>query len=160
MEAVELTRLKQAYTLLGVLPDSSALGIRRAYGRQARTWRSDRWPEGSPQRERAVARLQELKQAFRLIRHAPLRYHVESPGVPARAGRPGPRHSAPVTNWFEWIVRFACGAAFGLLVLVLHCLVELSTAILICVPLATGLGSALLGDRFWHTILRSMLWWA
>ncbi len=160
MEAVELARLKQAYALLGVLPDSSALAIRRAFGMQARRRRPSRFPEGSPQRARAAEEIARLREAFRFVRHAPLRFHAETPGVAPRAGRRGPKRSAPAPDWLEWLVRFAAGAAFGLFVLVFHLLLPLPLPVLVCVPLATGLGSVLGGDRFWHAVLRSALWWA
>jgi hypothetical protein len=164
LEADDVRRLKGAYQALGLPPASTAAEIKRAFRRLAKTWHPDKWPAGSPQQAKAADRMRDINVAFEAIRHAPLRYHIEGhPRVAARAAARGKevRHeTVPLTDRSEWIGRFVLGVFFGLFVCVLlTCGTgEMSAALWIVIPAATGLASATLGNRFWEAAIES-LWW-
>ena len=155
----ELARLEQAYRVLGVLPNSSALEIRRAYRRLARTWHPDKFAAQPPQQQRATERMREINDAFELAKHAPLRFHIDAqPGVPTPITRPAVQRSEPVTDIAEYVVRFVAGVVFGAFIsffgLFLH---GRPLTLVLAVPLLTGAASVIFGDGFWYGVLR--FWW-
>jgi hypothetical protein len=156
--ASELARVEEAYRVLGVPTDSSALRIKREYRRLARTWHPDKFADNAPEQRRATERMREINDAFQLAKHAPLRFRVnvrpgsENVTVASRA-----RRTAPVTDTAEYIVRFVAGVAFGLFVSLLLTLGDVPLSVLVAIPLVTGGASAVFGDRFWYLVLR--LWW-
>jgi hypothetical protein len=156
----ELARIKRAYQVLGVLPNSSALRIKREYWRQARRWHPDKWPHDSPQQRHASERMREINEAFRIVKHAPLRYHVDSQSTAAvrtQAGEPVVRRTAPIPDKVEYTVRFATGGAFGLFVSLVLVLSDVPIALAVVVPFVTAAAATVLGDRFWHWVLK--YWW-
>jgi|SRR6185503_447361 len=162
-ESLDLRRIKLAYEVLGVSLDSSAFRIKREYRRLAKLWHPDKWPQASEQQQRAGERMREINDAFRLVQHAPLRYRLDTqPDVAARAERtrrPVVRETIPITDRGEYVVRFATGVVFGLfleLVLTLSG-AEVPLGVMIVFPVIPGFASAVLGDRFWHWVLK--YWW-
>jgi hypothetical protein len=107
--------------------------------------------------------MREINDAYRLVRHAPLRYHIETqPRVAARAertGRPVVRETVPITDRIEYVVRFAAGAAFGLLLDLQFALssAEVPLDVVVAIPVIAGVASALIGDKFWHWLFK--FWW-
>lgn len=161
----DLHSLRKAYQTIGVPVESSALAIKQEYRRRAKLWHPDRWPARSPAQEKAAAQMRELNAAHELIRHAPLRYHIEShPRVEARAerrGTPVVRQSIRLTDRSEYVARFVMGAAAGGLMslALLWTGTTASAAVLLGVPLASGVLSMILGDHFWHFMLDLAWWW-
>jgi hypothetical protein len=166
-ESQDWAGIRRAYQALGLAPDSSALRIKRAYRRLAKEWHPDKWPHGSPQQQRATERMRDINEAYRLVKHAPLRYHIDTQRrVSPRADQSGhvvTRETIPLTDWGEHAVRFVAGAAFGLLLDFLFIVgagMEVPLAVTIGLPLVTGIASVLLGDEFWHWMFEfCWLWW-
>ena len=163
--AADLQALRRAYQTLGVPIESSAHAIKQEYRRRAKRWHPDKWPPGSEAQQRATVQMRELNEAYGLIRHAPLRYHVEShPRVEARAARrstPVVRESVALTDHGEYVARFVMGALVGAipaLGLFWGGQTE-SLPILIAIPIGSGLLSVIFGDRFWHLLLELLFWW-
>lgn len=70
----------------------------------------------------------------------------------------------PPRDWFEFWVRFACGAVFGpilALMLVWWILPEIALTWLValCAALLFGVAAALWGDQFWHFLLGLFRGW-
>jgi hypothetical protein len=149
----DLERLDQAYRVIGVTPDSSALRIKRAYRRLAKTWHPDKWPLHSAEGRHAGERMRVINDAFKLIQHAPLRYQTEGRRKvdtrPTSTHQP-PMYDAPdITDRLEYIVRIVTGAVFGCVISFMWLLSDL--------PLLTAGASAIYGDRFWRWVLT--VWW-
>ena len=155
----DVTRIKRAYDVLGLPPESSALQIKREYRRLAKRWHPDRWPRGGLQEQQAGERMRQINDAYALVRHGPLRYHADTrPGrVDSPRRVPVARAREPFTDQVEYLVRFVVGAAFGALVGFQLVVAEVPLGIAVLAPLVTGLASARFGDRFWRFILR--FWW-
>jgi hypothetical protein len=71
----DLFAFMDAYKALGIDYAADSSVIRRAYRRLTRLHHPDRHPAGSPEHQRATARMAEINDAYRLVREAPLRYH-------------------------------------------------------------------------------------
>jgi hypothetical protein len=71
----DLFAFMDAYKALGVDYAADSSAIRVAYRRLTRLHHPDRHPAGSPEQQRATARMAEINDAYRLVREAPLRYH-------------------------------------------------------------------------------------
>jgi hypothetical protein len=174
--------LEHAYRVLGVLPDRSALEIRRAYRQLAKTWHPDRFAHDSPQQQRATERMHEINEAFALVKHAPLRFHVDAqPEVatpPAdwtwtssststsssnstpTSPTPVAYRSEPVPDFLEYVVRFVAGLLFGAVISFFGLFLRGSSLPLVfALPVGFGLGSTIFGDRFWYIILRVIWLW-
>jgi DnaJ domain len=160
----DLHALRKAYQTLGVPVEASAHAIKQAYRRRAKQWHPDRWPAGTDAQERAADQMRGLNAAYELIRHAPLRYHVEShPRVEARAerkGKPIVRESIPLTDRGEDVLRFVLGALLGGAVDVALVLggVAVSTPMLVAIPVVLGLLSVTFGDAFWGFLMELLFW--
>lgn len=164
-DPADLRELRRAYQVLGVPVEAAAHSIKQEYRRRARQWHPDKWPAGSPAQEKAAVQMRELNGAYALIRHAPLRYHIEShPRVEARAARRGTpvvRETIHLDDRGEAVARFVMGAIPGGL-LSLGLLWSGSTEsvpVLVGIPIAAGVLSALLGDKFWHLLWELLFWW-
>lgn len=70
-----------AYAVLGVDHSATPDVIRRAYKQLAREHHPDRHAAGTPQQERATAKMAEINAACQLAREAPLRFHRVSTGA-------------------------------------------------------------------------------
>jgi hypothetical protein len=166
--------LEHAYRVLGVLPNSSALEIRRAYRQLAKTWHPDRVAHDSPQQQRATQRMLEINEAFDLIKHAPLRFHVDAqPEVvtpPAdwtwtssstpTSPTPVAYRSEPVPDFLEYVVRFVAGLLFGAFISFFGLFLRgNSLPLAFALPLLFAIGSTIFGDRFWYIILRVIWLW-
>lgn len=165
IDPADLPALRKAYQALGVPVEASAHAIKQEYRRRAKLWHPDKWPAGSESQVRATAQMRDLNEAYGLVRHAPLRYHVEShPRVEARAARrhaPVVRESLRFTDRSEYVARFVLGALLGG-VIALSLLwpgTTESVPLLIAVPIGLGLLSVIFGDDFWHFVLDWVWWW-
>jgi hypothetical protein len=168
----ELTELKHAYQVLGVPVSASAAAIKHAYRRLAKRWHPDRCPSGTPAYGEATHMMKLINEAYTSIAHAPLRYRIESyprqqqerratANDPEAAKDTGVRDTLPMTDRFEFWVRFAFGAVVG----ALWCFrlfieffdypktlaVAIPSVVVLC-----GLGAARYGDKVWLKIFR---WW-
>jgi hypothetical protein len=156
----EFAEIKQAYQVLGVLPNSSALRIKVEYRRLAKLWHPDKWPHDRPQQQHASERMREINEAFRIAKHAPLRYHVDSQSTAApraRARESMVRRTTPIPDKVEYVVRFATGGAFGIFVGLVLLFSDVPIGLAVVVPLLTAAAATVLGDRFWHWVLK--YWW-
>ena len=167
----ELFELRQAYGVLQVEFEASALVIKQAYRRMAQRWHPDKWPADSPEQRQATEKMSRINSAYRLIRHAPLRYHVSThPKISEKAAtqrkaessRPAPEY-ARINDRAEYAIRFAFGAVFGLLVAAKLALLGLPGAAfyLVGAPLVCGWLAMRYGDDFWYYALERFwwLWW-
>jgi DnaJ domain len=161
-----IARLEHAYRVLGALRNGSALEIRRAYHHQARIWHPDKYAAGSPQQQVATARMREINEAYELIKHAPLRFHVDAqpapstPTAPAPARAPAQHRTAPVPDVLEYVVRFVAGLVFGAVFSFFGLFLRgSSVALSIAVPFVIATLSAILGDKFWYFLLRNLWLW-
>ena len=169
----DLAELKRAYQVLGVPPSASASSIKQSYRRLTKRWHPDLYASGTPAHDEATQMMKLINQAYANIAHAPLRYHIESyprawqkktaaRGAPVTTGHTAPRDTLPITDRFEFWVRFVCGALLGAFVsfrLVID-LFDYPKILLVAVPtliVLTGLGVARYGDRFWLRVLA--YWW-
>ncbi len=151
---------EQAYRVLGLAPDSSALRIKREYRRLAKLWHPDKFPHNTAEQRRATERMREINDAYQLIKHAPLRYRANA----TRAGKPVAEPPVPPTSMapdrLEYVVRFVCGFMFGVLVSLGALVSDVPMAIAVAIPFATGVAAVVYGDRFWYGILEySWAWW-
>ena len=85
----DLFAFMDAYKALDVDYTADSASIRRAHKRLAKQHHPDKYPAGSPEQQRASARMAEINDAYRLIRNAPLRYHRMS------------KASDPTTPWTD-----------------------------------------------------------
>ena len=109
-----------------------------------------------------------INSAFSLIKHAPLRYHIDVEELQQRTPAPYPvrvtlRDKEPArTDRLEFGVRFVCGVLFGIFVGVAAGLelwddARVLVAIVAATGLACGIAAARLGDGFWRSVLK--YWW-
>ena len=173
-----LTDLRRAYQILGVPLDATAHSIKRTYPRLVKRWHPDLYASGTPAHLEAEHMTKLINEAYAAIVHAPLRYHTETfAHRPNRESGQQPSASAIEPSWsntetvfktdrLEFWVRFACGTAFGLFVILDFLIsgmldtLQSPTVLVLCglaVILGFGLGAARYGDKFWHSILRR--WW-
>lgn len=95
----QVAELKRAYQTLGIPFSASALSIKQAYRRIAKRWHADLYPTGTPAYDEATQMMNRINEAYSLIQHAPLRYHVER-----RVAHSCPRYEsvgAPPFAFFE-----------------------------------------------------------
>jgi hypothetical protein len=168
----QVAELKHAYQTLDVPPTASASAIKQAYRRIAKRWHPDLYPTGTSSYEEATSMMKLINEAYALIQHAPLRYHIgtqthaeeirRTPPPPARGPVPSV-DTFPTTDRFEFWVRFVFGTIFGIFAS-LWVALELSApsavvllAIAAIVIPACGFGAARYGDRFWLEVLGR--WW-
>lgn len=166
----QVAELKRAYQTLGVPFSASALSIKQAYRRIAKRWHPDLYPSGTLACDEATQMMKRINEAYSLIQHAPLRYHIESYPVaahkrtryPNETQKKAERDTLPITDRFEFWVRFVCGAFFGAFIS-LRVLLDLfphpvsPIALAAGLAVGCGLGAAKYGDRFWYAILQR--WW-
>lgn len=117
-----------------------------------------------------------INEAYSRIAHAPMRYHIESyPAIQERrnqkaSSRPVDaeptgrvdRDTLPVTDRFEFWVRFVFGAMFGgfvsfSLFLDLFKYPHVLTAITLGLIVGCGLAATRWGEKFWQIMLKC--WW-
>jgi DnaJ domain len=165
----QLSQLRDAYRVLQVGFEASALTIKHAYRRKAQRWHPDKWPAESTEQRDAAEQMSQINRAYRLIRHAPLRYQLRpEPKIEAATHRraetpaPVPRH-APLNDRDENAIRFGVGAAFGLFVALILSWHGLPGPFFyyIGAPLLCGWLAIRYGDDFWYYALQSIwwLWW-
>jgi hypothetical protein len=160
---------------------ASTGAIKRRYRRLARKWHPDTFPHGSPEQDHASKRMQEINDAYRRIRHAPLRYYRPTTAQPQAVDARPTRRRRPVTPLYteeelrrhaetraraERSFRFAIGFGFGCFVFTmgvfgmkfvsgdsnLSGLSVLISATLI--PVGCGFLSVRCGDGFWKVVIR------
>jgi curved DNA-binding protein CbpA len=165
----QLTKLKQAYQVIGVPPSASAPSIKQAYHRLAKRWHPDLCPSGTPAQADATQMMKLINEAYSTIAHAPLRYHIESyPRARekrSQSARPGGvdrskdhADTLPINDRREFWLRFACGALLG-------AFMSISVALDFCdepkalivstggLMVVCGFAAARYGDRFWTKIV-------
>jgi preprotein translocase subunit Sec63 len=157
-DRVELQAIEQAYRVLGVSADSSALRIKREYRRLARLWHPDKFADNTNEQRRATERMREINNAYALAKQAPLRYRYDvRSSIATPSGEPAVRRTAPIADTAEYIVRFVAGFAFGLFVSLLLMLADAPLLAVVLLPVLTAGASAVFGDRFWYWVLKH--WW-
>jgi DnaJ-domain-containing protein 1 len=147
-----LPHADHAYRVLGLAPDSSALRIKREYRRLAKLWHPDKFPHDTAEQRHAAERMRAINDAYRSIKHAPLRYRVYATGGGPVVTPPVPRTSM-ASDTLEYVVRFICGFLFGVLVSFAALVSDVPVAIAVAIPFATGVAAVVYGDRFWYWIL-------
>jgi hypothetical protein len=178
---LQLAELRQAYQVLGIPPESSALSIKQSYRRLVKRWHPDLYPNGTSAHVKATHMTRLINEAYSAIAHAPLRYHIETyphkttgrgeqtSSPSANAGTTTTTERIPKTDRLEFWVRFVCGGLFGIFVCldivfsdmagVSHYSVALALGAL-GIILGSGFAAARFGDKFWHSIVRRwLLWW-
>jgi len=172
----QIGELKRAYRVLDVPLTASAATIEEAYRRLTKRWHPDLYPAGTPALADATHMMKLINAAYSDIKHAPLRYHIESYPRASEKRRRTPstgevelgkarRDTLPVTDRVEFWVRFGCGALLGAfmsinLVLIAYdepklLIAGAGTLIVVC-----ALATARFGDRFWSLVLEyGWLWW-
>ena len=171
----DVAKLKRAYEVLGVPLSASALSIKHAYRRIAKRWHPDLYPPGTPSHDEAAHVMTLINEAYSVIEHAPLRYHMDAYAVAAQKTN-GARHRSdearsnadrdlsPITDRFEFWLRFVCGAFWGVVVGWRFFFALFEQPTLLAVVLGgliggCGFGAARYGDRFWHAILGRWRQW-
>lgn len=163
----EIFKLKQAYHMLGVQFESSAPAIKRVYWRLAKQWHPDKNRSDFSLQKTATERMKELNEAYSRIRHAPLRYHIETfPQIRQSYIKTQKTskycETLPITDYFEIGVRFVCGCLFGLLLTMNLMLYDVRwiTVSGFVLTFLCGYCAVRFGDRFWHWILgKAWLLW-
>jgi hypothetical protein len=112
---MEIDRLLSAYRALDIDVRASAVAIRQRYRELARLHHPDRWPNGSPEQDRAADRMREINAAYDLIESAPLRDHVfaTEPVAPTESDRPSPIVHGQPSVAAETLIRAAVGLGVG-----------------------------------------------
>jgi len=70
--------LQKAYNLLDLNYTDTAHVIRRKYRTLVKKWHPDKWMHDLDQQKTATRNIQAITNAFQLIKHAPLRYHIST----------------------------------------------------------------------------------
>jgi hypothetical protein len=173
----QIADLKQAYRVLNTPLSASASSIKDAYRELVKRWHPDLYPSGAPAQTEANQMTKLINEAYLAIKSAPLRYYIEAcppayvrsrqvQGPPSQEEQSSIRTGTlPKTDWLEFWVRFVCGAVFGALfgfrVLLIY--YERSSSFvlgILGIMLGFGLGAALCGDNFWHSVFRRWwMWW-
>jgi curved DNA-binding protein CbpA len=180
--------LAQAYRILDVPPDSSALAIKQAYRKLLRRWHPDLQKSGTAAQAESTEMARRINEAYALIEHAPLRYarftraNSESPQTKqagntewqeymvAQALRRD-RNAAPHMDRVEFWVRFVCGAILGCFIAFLLSIDLLgypfsqkaypdsvTIPAFVLIVVACAYGSARLGDHFWYSMFGWRKW--
>lgn len=94
----------QAYRLLGLAPGASPDEVKIAYRDLAQVWHPDRFPDNDRLREKAIANLQRINEAYTVLRDYRLGSAAVSvlaaAAVPAASAAPAPRrHAVPPMRW-------------------------------------------------------------
>ena len=155
-EAGDFDAIAAAYRLLGVPPESSPLHIRRAYRELTRTWHPDKFPPGSHHHEYAAERMHDLKEAFDVIRHAPLRYQFATIRAEDSTPERTARRQQQITARLEYTVRIVAGVLFGGMLSVSLILHGFPVRVALAGPVVTAAAAAIYGDAFWRWVLK--LW--
>jgi DnaJ-class molecular chaperone len=172
----QIAALKHAYQVLDSPLSASASSIKDAYRRLIKRWHPDLYASGTPAQTEATQMTKVINEAYLAIKNAPLRYYVEAFSAdyfksrqvtrPSPGGPPGVRaEKIPKMDWLEFWVRFVCGAVFGAFFgfrALLIYVQQPSSFIkgIAAFTLVFGLGAALFGDQFWHSMLRRWwMWW-
>jgi len=135
MNRTEPTTVEQAYRVLNVPKDSSAMVIKQAYRRLLKRWHPDLQKAGSAAHAESTEMARRINEAYALIEHAPLRYgrlaHARNVSPQAASPQSGQAENAawrefilrqalraeaktpPRMDRVEFWVRFVCGAIFG-----------------------------------------------
>jgi hypothetical protein len=114
----DVQELVAAYKLLDLELQASPLAIEHWHRELSLLNQPDRWPIGSPERQRAVEKLRRIDAAYRLIQDAPLYDHPLAKEAARREEErvrdPGLSIDRPVSVATETIARFVLGVAVGL----------------------------------------------
>lgn len=73
-----LETLHKAYILLEVNYTDTSHVIRRKYRTLVKKWHPDKWMHDLDQQKTATRNIQAITNAYQLIKHAPLRYHIST----------------------------------------------------------------------------------
>jgi hypothetical protein len=113
----DVQELVAAYKVLDLELQASPLAIEHWYRELSLLNQPHMWPEGTPERQRAVEKLRRIDAAYRLIQDAPLFNHPLAKEAAAhsqeRVPDPGLRIDRPVSVATEIIVRFVFGVVVG-----------------------------------------------
>lgn len=95
----ELHDIKWSYIVLGAEHNDSALVIKQRYRALCKQWHPDKWISDEAHHEKATRKMQDINNAYAMIRDAPMRYHISThPRVQdrwdKRAQRTGQAHRA------------------------------------------------------------------
>ena len=106
--------------------------------------------------------MREINDAFRLIRHAPLRYQFtptpqHDPRSSERQFDTKHEQRSYINDRLEYMVRIAAGGLFGAFVAFMMILSDVPLPVGIIIPLVTMVASVRFGDAFWRWALR--YWW-
>ena len=175
MPTDQIAELKHAYRLLDLPLSASPTSIKNTYRKLVKRWHPDLYPDGTPTQIEATQMTKLINEAYLAIKSAPLRYYVEACPPASVKSRQETRPSSdersattrplPRTDWLEFWVRFVCGSVLGALLgfraLLFH--YDRPSSFVqgvVAITFACGLGAALFGDKFWHTLLRRWwMWW-
>jgi hypothetical protein len=172
----QIADLKHAYRVLNTPLSAPASSIKGAYRELVKRWHPDLYPTGTPAQTEATQMTKLLNEAYLTIKSAPLRYYIEAcPPTYVRSRqveRPSQEEQSsirterlPKTDWLEFWVRFVCGAVFGALfgfraLLIYYERPSSFVLGIVGIMLGFGLGAALCGDSFWHSLFRRWwMWW-
>jgi COMPASS component SWD3 len=59
--------MRDAYRIIGVSPESSALRIKREYRRLAKLWHPDKFPHNTAEQRHAAERMRAINEAYQSI---------------------------------------------------------------------------------------------
>jgi hypothetical protein len=156
-QAADPDVVQAAYRLIGVPSDSSPLRIKRAYRELSKTWHPDKFPPGSHHHAYATERMGDINDGFAVIRHAPLRYQLDTLRVADWLHERDRQRRKQFTDRLEYTIRAVAGALFGFVLafsLIVH---SFPVRFALAVPVITAAAATLYGDAFWRWVLR--LWW-
>jgi curved DNA-binding protein CbpA len=168
----DLMDIKKAYLTLNIPFTAPAPLIKKAYLALVKKWHPDRLPQGSLEHVKATERMKEINNAYALVRHAPLRYHISSyPQAEERrkqsttvqdSAASETKDTMPINDrgefWLRFIFGAFTGAFFGLSwLLSFYDNERIAIGGYIIIILGFALCSVRWGSRFWETIIR--YWW-
>lgn len=165
----QLAQIRHAYSVLNVPFSATALAIKQAYRKMTKRWHPDLYPSGSADQVQATTMMKVINESYGLIQYAPLRYHYETYSTPwQKAASPNQQswpkpkvnyptnldNKSPRFDLFELVVRFTCGAIFGVFVGFRFSLrYSDPTSFWICMAITSLIGGVLfgvMGDNFWQ----------
>src|ERR1700675_2246257 len=124
----DITRLTRFYQTLGVPLDASTHSIKQTYRQILKRWHPDLYVSGTPAQAEATQMTKLINEAYSAIADAPLRYYIGSYSGQAKTTDKQPTGSSNGstiktgnpkifrTGKIEVVVRFVCGALFGIFV--------------------------------------------